>query len=150
VFGGTLAGHRRFAEQVVETISRFRPISAPWTAPAALPGGGFPASGGVDLIRALRAAYPFLSEPHALRLVRTYGTRASSILTGARSPSDLGIGFGADLTEAEVNYLRTEEWALTAEDVLWRRSKLGLALTTTEASTLAGWMVDKALTGAPT
>jgi glycerol-3-phosphate dehydrogenase len=149
VFGGTLAGHRGFAEQIVDTLRRFRPVSAPWTARAALPGGGFPGSGRVDLVRALRAAYPFLSEAHGWRLVEAYGTRASSILTGARAPSDLGTRFGADLTEAEVNYLRSEEWALTAEDVLWRRSKLGLVFSESEAAVLAAWMADKALAGAP-
>lgn len=144
VFGGTLTGHRRLAEQVVDGFRRFREVPPPWTARAALPGGGFPTTGGADLVRALRAAYPFVSEAHAARLVGAYGTRASSILTGARSSADLGIRFGGDLTEAEVNYLRNEEWALTAEDVLWRRSKLGLAFTEAEAAALAEWMDEKA------
>jgi glycerol-3-phosphate dehydrogenase len=105
-----------------------------------LPGGGFPADGDGDLVRALRAAYPFLAESHARRLVRAYGTRASTMLTGARSAADLGARFGADLTEAEVKYLTSEEWALTAEDILWRRSGLGLTFTAEEARALGVWM----------
>ena len=140
VLGGTLTGHRKLAEQVVGMLAVGQRIPPPWTARAVLPGGGFPPRGGGDLGRALRAAYPFLSDGHATRLVRAYGTRASMVLTGARSAADLGIDFGGDLTEAEVRYLRTEEWAATADDVLWRRSKLGLVLTLPETMTLADWM----------
>ena len=93
---------------------------------------GFPPNGAGDIVKALRAGYPFLSAGHAERLVRAYGTRASSVLTGARNVADLGVGFGSDLTPAEVDYLRHDEWAETAEDVLWRRSKLGLELTQVE------------------
>ncbi len=143
VLGVPLTGHRRFAERVVGMLSRQRKIPPAWTARAVLPGGGFPAKGGGDLVRALRAAYPFLAERHAARLVRAYGTRASMILTGARSADELGARFGADLTEAEVRYLVNEEWAATAEDVLWRRSKLGLVLSGDEQRALAGWMAAR-------
>ena len=78
-----------------------------------------------------------MSEAHAARLVRAYGTRASMVLTGARSATDLGVPYGGDLTPAEVDYLRHEEWAETAEDVLWRRSKLGLEFSAAEAAGLA-------------
>jgi glycerol-3-phosphate dehydrogenase len=108
-----------------------------------LPGGGFPPSGGRDLVRALVAAYPFVAESHAARLVRAYGTRASMVLTGARSAGDLGVRFGGDLTEAEARYLRSEEWALTAEDILWRRSKLGLTFTGKETQRLSDWMLTR-------
>ena len=74
----------------------------------------------------LRASWPFLSEAHARRLVRAYGTRVRRILGSASSLNDLGPSFGADLTGAEVRYLMAHEWAQTADDVLWRRSKLGL------------------------
>jgi glycerol-3-phosphate dehydrogenase len=141
VFGGTLTTHRRLAEQAVDRIGKFRKLSPAWTAGAVLPGGGFPLNGAGDIVKALRAAYPFVSASHAERLVRAYGTRASSMLTGARSVADLGVGFGSDLTPAEVDYLRHEEWAETAEDVLWRRSKLGLELTQVEAAGLAASMV---------
>jgi glycerol-3-phosphate dehydrogenase len=139
VLGGA-SGDRRQAELVVDLLGRYRPIGNAWTAGAALPGGGFPPDGSPDLVRALRAAYPFLAEPHAARLVRAYGTRASTILTGARTAADLGPRFGSDLTEAEVRYLRNEEWAMTAEDILWRRTKLGLVFQPSEVGALEEWL----------
>ena len=84
--------------------------------------------------------YPFLTEFHANRLAHAYGTRAGRVLGGATSMNDLGQSFGASLTEAEVKYLMTEEWARTAEDIVWRRSKLGLRLTPAEITTLETWM----------
>ncbi len=66
---------------------------------------------------------------HARRLVRAYGTRAAAMLHGTRNIADLGLWFGGDLNEAEVRFLREQEWAVTAEDILWRRTKLGLTLT---------------------
>jgi glycerol-3-phosphate dehydrogenase len=140
VFGGTVAVHRRLAEDVVDRIGRYRAVEAGWTGAAVLPGGGYPRGGERDIERALSAAYPFISEQHAARLVRAYGTKASAVLTGARCASNLGRRFGADLTEAEVKYLCHEEWAQTAEDVLWRRSRLGLSLTRSEAADLDGWL----------
>jgi glycerol-3-phosphate dehydrogenase len=81
------------------------------------------------LVDRIRARYPFLAERHARRLVRAYGTGALALLDGARGAADLGPVYGADLTQAELRYLVRTEWATTAEDVLWRRSKLGLRLT---------------------
>jgi glycerol-3-phosphate dehydrogenase len=139
VFGGTFAVHRRLAEDVVDRMGRYRPIEPGWTREAVLPGGGYPAGGERDIARALSVAYPFISENHAARLVRAYGTRASAVLTGARCASDLGQRFGADLTEAEVRYLCDEEWAQTAEDVLWRRSRMGASVNAAGAAVLEGW-----------
>jgi len=148
VFGGGLAVQRRLAEDVVDRIGRYRTLEPAWTRGAALPGGGFPRGGEHDIERALRAAYPFVSPAYAARLVRAYGTKASSVLVGARSTAALGRSFGADLTEAEVAYLREEEWAHTAEDVLWRRSRLGLLLGEGQAAALDGWMAQSALASA--
>ena len=143
VFGGTLTTVRGVAEEVVDRLARFHRIGRAWTASASLPGGNFPADSGLPhLCRTLRAAYPFISEAHASRLVAAYGTRAPAILTGARSAADLAPWFGADLTGADVDFLRREEWALTAEDVLWRRSRLGLLLTADEAAGLEAWMAQ--------
>jgi glycerol-3-phosphate dehydrogenase len=72
----------------------------------------------------------------------SYGTRAKEILGGARAAADLGVWFGGTLTQAEVHYLTTQEWARTADDVLWRRSKLGLALTRGEVVALARFMAN--------
>ena len=86
---------------------------------------------------------PFLSEAHARRLVRAYGTRVERVLGPARRLDDLGPCLGADLTGAEVRYLMEREWAQTEDDVLWRRSKLGLGLSLEERERLARFMVDR-------
>jgi glycerol-3-phosphate dehydrogenase len=140
VFGGSIGTHRRLAEGVVDRLGRFRRLAPGWTAGATLPGGGFPPDGLGDLARALRAAYPFVGEALAARLAAAYGTRATAILTGARQASDLGRCFGSDLTEAEVAFLKNEEWAATAEDVLWRRTKLGMVLPQAAAGALHAWL----------
>lgn len=135
-FGGSLLTHRRLAELAVDRMGRVRPIAPAWTASTSLPGGAFPPSDFGGIVRAFCAAYPFLAEATVVRLVSAYGTRASAILAGTRSTADLGGLYGADLTQAEVSYLVQEEWAETAEDVLWRRSKLGLHFTAAEAADL--------------
>ena len=141
VFGGKITTYRRLAEAALEKVGAAlgRP-SRPWTAGVALPGGDFPVDGVGRLVEELRAAHPFLDAPWALRLVRAYGTEARAILRGARSKADLWRDFGATLTEAEVRWLMEREWARTAEDVAWRRSKLGLRLTPEQMATLDAWM----------
>jgi glycerol-3-phosphate dehydrogenase len=92
------------------------------------------------LVAYTRKSRPFLSEEHALRLVRAYGTRVERVLGSARSLEDLGPCIGADLTAAELRYLMEQEWAQTADDVLWRRTKLGLRFSSTERARLANVM----------
>jgi glycerol-3-phosphate dehydrogenase len=92
------------------------------------------------LIADLRSRFPFLDERWARRLVRDYGTEARAILAGAASAEALGERFGWDLTEREVRWLIAREWARTAEDVLWRRTKLGLRLSPAEVQRLDDWM----------
>lgn len=141
VIGGKITTYRRLAEKAMEKLSPFlEKVGAPWTARAPLPGGNFGVGRASDLVRALRAAYPFLSELHAERLVNAYGTRAATIVSGARRIDDLGRDFGCDLTEAEVVYLMAEEWAVTAGDVLWRRSRLGLRFDSAQTKVLDDWM----------
>jgi glycerol-3-phosphate dehydrogenase len=142
-FGGSMLTHRRLAELTVDRMGKFRPIPPAWTEKATLPGGGFPPSDFGGIIRALAAAYPFLPEATVMRLVSAYGTRASTILAGKRSTADLGGLFGGDLRQAEVDYLMEEEWAESAEDVLWRRSKLGLGFTAAEAADLQRGMARR-------
>ncbi|ACA16440.1 FAD dependent oxidoreductase [Methylobacterium sp. 4-46] len=142
VFGGKITTYRRLAEAALEQLrDHLGAARAPaWTARARLPGGDFPATGYAALAAAIRREYPFLDPAHAARLVRAYGTEAREILQGASGPADLGRVFGADLTEREVRYLMRREWAVGAEDVLWRRSKLGLRLSPAEAAALDGFM----------
>jgi glycerol-3-phosphate dehydrogenase len=143
VHGGSLTTHRKLAAQVVDRLAKVTKTAPAWTHGAALPGGNFSGGSTADIARALRAAYPFVGETHADRLAATYGTRASNILTGARDNADLGARFGADLTEAEINYLMAEEWARTAEDILWRRTKLGLHFTRADMAALESWLASR-------
>jgi glycerol-3-phosphate dehydrogenase len=92
-----------------------------------------------ELIR----SYPFIGSAHANRLAHAYGTRATKLLGNAKSLADLGRSFGAGLTESEVRYLMASEWARTAEDVAWRRSKLGLRLSPAEIAALDDWMAGQ-------
>ncbi|MFN7003982.1 MAG: glycerol-3-phosphate dehydrogenase [Roseinatronobacter sp.] len=143
IFGGKITTYRRLAEAALEKIGTVLPLGkGKWTARVALPGGDFAHDDGPALVRDLRRDYPFLSDFWARRLVRAYGTEARAILGTAKSAADLGHDFGASLTEAEVIWLMTHEYARTAEDVVWRRSKLGLRLSADQVVQLEGWMAD--------
>ncbi len=143
VFGGKITTYRRLAMSALETLAGDLPAlatSSGWTAKAALPGGDFAMGGAVALAAELRRDHGFLSEAHALRLAQAYGTRARRILKDARGAADLGQDFGATLTEAEIAYLRAEEWAVTAADILWRRSKRGLHMTDAEREAVKAYV----------
>ena len=139
VFGGKLTTYRRLAEHALELLDPVLPglrDKAGWTGRTALPGGDFPQDGYDSLVASLQRDWPFLTQPHARRLARHYGTLARSILGSAKCYDDLGIPFGASLTEAEVTYLIRREWARSANDLVWRRTKLGLRLSEAEADKL--------------
>lgn len=128
VFGGKITTCRKLAESVIEKIAPFFPaMGKSWTAQAALPGGDFPHGEVETRIAELQSKYSFLKPNVVRRLFHTYGTNVDKMLGNARFASDMGKSFGS-LSEREVNYLRNEEWALDADDILWRRSKLGLHL----------------------
>ncbi len=151
VFGGKITTFRRLAEAAMTRLAPFFPgLGASWTQSAPLPGGDFPPDGASALRAGLQRRYKFLAEPAARRLVRSYGTLAAEMLGDARGIEDLGQAFGADLTEREVTWLIRAEWARTAEDVLWRRTKLGLRLSQREQSELAEWFAESRLPGADT
>ena len=129
VFGGKITTYRRLAESMLEKIEAVLGARGEaWTSGATLPGGDFDRMGFDGLLGRFRREFPFLGEAHSKRLVRLYGTRAWRIMGDAKSLGDLGQVFGGDLTEAEVAYLMEQEWAVETEDVLWRRTKLGLKL----------------------
>jgi glycerol-3-phosphate dehydrogenase len=141
VFGGKITTYRRLAEAALEKVGTvFTGLPGDWTAGVALPGGDFPVDGVADLVARLRIEAPFLSDFWALRLVRAYGTEAFEMIAGAREAADLGHDFGATLTEREVLWLMRQEYARTAEDVVWRRSKLGLRMSKEQIAALDGWM----------
>jgi glycerol-3-phosphate dehydrogenase len=130
VFGGKITTYRRLAESAMEKLAPFFPgLPGPWTAGVSMPGGDFPVDGVRALTDGLKRDYPFLDAYWAGRLIRAYGTEARAVLRDARSAADLGKDFGATLTEAELRWLMSHEYARTAQDVVWRRSKLGLRLT---------------------
>ena len=146
VFGGKITTYRRLAEAALEKIGTCLPVAkGPWTAGVALPGGDFPHDGAKALTDRLRAAYPFLTEAWAARFVRAYGTEAAQVLGGAKTATDLGRDFGATLTEAELRWLITREFARSARDVIWRRSKLGLRLTQAQMRALDDWFAAQDL-----
>ena len=140
IYGGKITTYRKLAEAAMARIGRFFQARPPWTAGAPLPGGDFAPEAFSDVVAEALARWPFLSEAHARRLVRAYGTRIEHVLAEARSMDDLGPRFVDDLTGAEVRYLMENEWAQTAEDVLYRRSKLGLKASAQDKAALAAFM----------
>jgi glycerol-3-phosphate dehydrogenase len=142
IYGGKITTHRKLAEAALAKIAPFFPARPPWTADSTLPGGDFAPDGFAALVSGMIERWPFLSEPHAQRLARAYGRRAERILGSAQSMDDLGPRFTDDLTGAEVRYLVEKEWAQTAEDVLYRRSKLGLKATDEETAALGQFIAS--------
>jgi glycerol-3-phosphate dehydrogenase len=142
VFGGKITTYRHLAESAVQKLAAYLPMlkGQSWTLSKALPGGDFPINGAADLAVSLQRDHPYL--PHALvhRWVRSYGTKARSILSDANTLADLGNDFGHGLYAAEVDYLIDYEWARSAEDILWRRSKLGLRFTTSQSEKLEAYV----------
>lgn len=140
VFGGKITTYRRLAESALAQLRPHLPANsgaAPgWTGRTALPGGDFAVDGFDTLVAGFMVDFPFIPHATLRRLARAYGTRTRELLSGANTFADLGQCFGADLTEAEVRYLMDAEWARTAEDVVWRRSKLGLRLSAQQITAL--------------
>ncbi len=140
VFGGKITTARRLAEAALAKILPHLPAAsgraAGWTAGEALPGGDFPMDGFQQLVDATQARHPYLPPTTTRRMVRAYGTRVTILLDGVTKLSDMGQDFGAGLTERELRYLMRHEWAMRAEDVAWRRSKLGLRLNRTQIESI--------------
>lgn len=139
VFGGKITTYRKLAEDALATLDQALRTGVPWTAGSTLPGGDFPVNGAGALAREIEKTYP-VGALTAERLTRTYGTRAKAILSGVKSVQDLGVDFGAGLSEREVRYLIANEWAQTADDILWRRTKLGLRLDAATKGRLVAWL----------
>lgn len=139
LYGGKLTSFRHVAEKAVDALATRLPLTARpsgWTARAALPGGDF--TDQPSLAAALAADFSYLAPPEVQRLVRTYGTDARHFLPATRA--GLGRDFGGGLTEAEVAWLIAEEWAQTADDILWRRTKRGLVLAPEQVAALEKWL----------
>ncbi|MGQ4877123.1 glycerol-3-phosphate dehydrogenase [Billgrantia sp. LNSP4103-1] len=135
VFGGKITTYRKLAEAALNQLAPALPGMGPsWTADAALPGGEI--GNQKDFMAHLLQQYPWLGEARARRFARSYGNLCLRFLKGAVEEADLGEHFGAGLTAAEVDYLIDHEWASSVEDILWRRTKLGLRLTPRQVTTL--------------
>jgi glycerol-3-phosphate dehydrogenase len=140
IFGGKITTYRRLAESMLEKIEGLLGAKGPrWTGGATLPGGDFKAAE-FDRLASDIADRLDIATAEAIRLARLYGTRA---LAFASPGSGLGLAFGHGLTEAEVSYLMDEEWAVEADDILWRRTKLGLKFSASERERLAAYMQSR-------
>jgi len=152
VFGGKITTYRRLAEDAVNLLG---PIlgarAAPWTATATLPGGDLPEGSFAVFLRTVERRYPWLPQPLRLRYAHAYGTRMQRVLAGAASVAELGQQVLPQLYERELEYLWREEFARTAEDILWRRSKLGLHLLASkiDPGPLERWLFARASRATP-
>src|SRR5579863_6171076 len=140
IFGGDVTTSRLRAERAVSRLSPFYPMSPRWTAHAALPGGDFPHQQFETEVERAIERWKFLTGDQALRLVSAYGSRLEAVLGNAKDAADLAPTFGPDLTGAEVRYLMAKEWARFPDDILWRRSKLGLTMGHADRERLAAFM----------
>jgi glycerol-3-phosphate dehydrogenase len=140
IFGGKITTYRKLAEQVMVKMIPFVGGTEDWTAGVPLPGGDFAVTDRDALVTTLKYDYPFLSDRWALRLIRAYGTDATEMLDGAADQAALGQDFGATLTEREINWLMRHEYARTAEDIVWRRSKIGLHLSQDQIAAVDTYM----------
>ncbi|MSO85603.1 MAG: glycerol-3-phosphate dehydrogenase [Rhodospirillales bacterium] len=133
VFGGKLTTYRRLAEKVLARLAPWFPdLRRAWTATVPLPGGDFQGRTPDDIFADLARDYPGIERDVLRGIFRRHGTLVRDVLGDARSPADLGIGFGGGLFARETAYLKAHEWARTPEDILWRRTKCGLAMTEVE------------------
>ena len=140
IFGGKLTTYRKLAESAMAKLAPFFPaMGQPWTATSVLPGGDI--EGDIGAYQALLAAqYPWLDTAILQRWAISYGTRAERLLQGMRSEADMGQHFGGGLYACELDYLMAEEFVQTADDALWRRSKLGLYLSDAEQQAVADYI----------
>jgi glycerol-3-phosphate dehydrogenase len=139
VFGGKITTYRKLSEAVANSIAELLPnVGSSWTEHVPLPGGNF--SDRESLQLSLQQRYPWLPQSLLERLVRTYGTLSDKILDTAKSLGDLGLHFGGGLYQREVQYLIEQEWAISVEDILWRRTKLGLIFTQDQQDELAKFL----------
>ena len=141
VYGGKITTYRRLAEDVMRLVEdRLGRRGPPWTKDAPLPGGDFGVEGFPGLLADASAKYPFLRPQQLERMLSAYGTMVEDVVGDAASSEEMGEDLGLGLTEREVDYLRRREWARTADDILWRRTKLGLRFSDEQALRLAEWM----------
>jgi glycerol-3-phosphate dehydrogenase len=139
IYGGKITTSRKLAEHAMDKLAKYYPnAGTPWTAKAQLPGGDFPADDFKAFFAEQTSRYPDVDTEIIRHLCRAYGTHITLVL-GEGPSADLGIHFGAQLTEAEARYLRRHEWARHADDVLFRRTKQGLHMSKDERDRFTDW-----------
>jgi len=144
VFGGKITTYRKLSESMMEKIEALIGVrSASWTASSHLPGGDFEVADYDLLVSKLEQEFEFLDSLLAKRLIRSYGTNAWTLMKGALNIEDMGQDFGGTLSAREIEYLMKHEWAECAEDVVWRRSKLGIRLDENLIAVIEEWMQQK-------
>jgi glycerol-3-phosphate dehydrogenase len=150
IIGGKITTYRHLAEEVLAKLAAIFPAAGPaWTRNVALPGGDFAPDGLARLAAELAAAVPALGMATSARLVRTYGTIARRIFAGSRDAAGLGVHFGAGFYECEAIHLLKQEWAMTPDDMLWRRTKLGLHIGDSGRQQLAAWLAHRLPSATP-
>jgi D-erythritol 1-phosphate dehydrogenase len=138
IFGGKITTYRKLAEHALAELAPYFPqMKSPWTRNATLPGGDLPKRDRNAWFAQLCKRYPRLPADVLRAIARRHGTNALTVLGDARIPGDLGRDFGGNLTSREIDYLIANEWAVTAEDVLWRRTKCGLPMTPRQRKAVA-------------
>ena len=144
IFGGKITTYRKLAESMLEKIEATLGLRKPtWTENSTLPGGDFQISEFDALVTKFEREYSFINKDLAWRLVRSYGTHAWQLMGDAKSAADMGPQFGGSLSGREVEYLMDHEWAESADDVVWRRTKIGIRLKKKEITALDNWMSDR-------
>ena len=149
IYGGKITTFRKLAEHALDRLAKHLPMGPAWTRDAHLPGGGIEGADFSAFLWPLGERYPFLAPETLLRLARAYGTRIHEVLGSARSQDDLGEHFGHGVFEAELRYLMDEEFADTGDDVLWRRSRLGLHLDDHACERITNWYAARSSHPAP-
>ncbi|HVK55816.1 MAG TPA: glycerol-3-phosphate dehydrogenase [Burkholderiales bacterium] len=141
IFGGKLTTYRRLAEKALEKLAPFFPaMKSAWTSTQPLPGGDMANADFNGFVRDLWKTYDQLPQEFLQDLARRYGARCHSLLGAARTMNDLGVDFGAGLTEREIDFLIAEEWAMEVDDILWRRTKAGLHMTAPQREIAAAYI----------
>ncbi len=144
IYGGKITTFRKLSEQVVAELALYAELTGrAWTNHTPLPGGDFTFDDGKRLQDDLAKNYPFLEPRCVHRLFAAYGTQAGMVMGDAKSHKDLGMKFGGGLSEREVRWLMQNEWAKCADDIVWRRSKLGLRMTKGQIGALDRWIAEK-------
>ncbi len=141
VYGGKITTYRKLADDAMKLLAAHLPITTDdWTRHEPLPGGDMPDADFDAYLDSAKAQYPWMDSSVLLDYVRNYGTKVNVLLKGRSSTEQLGLLFGTQLYQAEVDYLVEHEWAQTVDDIVWRRSKKGLGMSDSDLASLQEYL----------